>query len=178
MCTPQWSHHRSGARSSCRITTFDFRWQYTNRSLSLPSLCTLSGHLFTIHATNFNIYVKDIAYVYGTPPPTSTHQVYGMTVSLDFSMCWRSDNATISIPHSLQLNLVLFCFMNVSPFPVNIRLYASYTCFPHIKPGVHIINLVLWMFVWSPTISNMLSTAVSVVCTHMGLLSAMRPSST
>ena len=76
----------------------------------------------------------------------------------------REDPDIVSL-HSAQLNLVLFRSQKAEPSPVALLLYASAPCWNQINPGAKTIDLVFLRFVWSPTLSNIVTMAVRVVCT-------------
>ena len=78
-------------------------------------------------------------------------------------------------PHSSQLTLFFFCLRNVSPSPIPLLLYATVPCWPQMKPRLHTIALVLPIFFCSPTLSNILTISVVVICTHKGFCPAMWP---
>ena len=52
--------------------------------------------------------------------------------------------------HSVQLTRVFFQYLNVSPSPVSLHLYAVSPHFPRMNPGVHTIALVLSMLSFLP----------------------------
>ena len=58
-----------------------------------------------------------------------------------------------------------------------ILLYADTPSYFHMNPGVNVIALILPRFICSLTHSKILTTSVSVICTHMELWPDMRPSS-
>ena len=151
MCIPYWLHRGSGIGTFYRISIMDFQCMYMKLSLSLTGLYALSGNPSTSHAADFNTHEKDTTYVSGPPPPTSTPWVCVMTLPWDLSMWWRSDDADIVAPHYLQFTLVLFLYINVSPYYVALRLYISSTFFPHMKPEVKKIEFIFPRFVCRPT---------------------------
>ena len=89
-----------------------------------------------------------------------------MTIPWVRSMWWRSDDADIVIPYSLHIILVFFCSLNVDPSHVDLHLYGNTPCCPQINTGVHTIDLVLPRFVYSHTLSKVLTTTARVVFTH------------
>ena len=177
MCIPQWSYRGIGVGPSCRIAIFAFQCRYIECSLILPGLCDLSGNPSTWHATDFNTHGKDTTYFSGPPPPPSAPRVRGMTITWALSMWWQSDNAVIVVLHSSQLTLVFFHYLKLAPSPYSLCFYVATSCSPHTNHGVHTIALVLPRLVCSPTLSNILTTAISVVCTQIGLRPDMRPPS-
>ena len=178
MCIPQWSHCGRGVGISCRISIFAFQLRYIKCSLSLPELYVLAGHPSIGHATDFNNRGKETMYVSGPPPTTSTPKVCGMNILWTRSMWWRSDNTDIVTPHSLKLTLVFFCYLNVIPYLFSLHLYSTTPCCPYMNPGVNAIYSVLPRFVCSTTLSNILTTTVSVVCNQMGVWPDIQPFST
>ena len=151
------------------ISTFDFQCLYMKLPLILPGLFALEGHPSTGHSTYFNICRKDTTYVSVPPLPTYTPQFCGMTIPCDLSMWRRREYSVISPPHSAQLTLVLFRFLNVAPTPVALLLYSVYPCCTQTNPDVHTIALVLPRF----ASKKLLTMAVRVVCTQIGFLPAI-----
>ena len=140
----------------------------------LPRLCELAGHPSTRHATNIRTHGNDTTYVYHPSPLNSTPWVCVMNFPWVLSMwCW-SDYAIIITPHYSQLTLVLFLSLNVSPSPIAHHLYVASPCCTQIYPGVNTIAFFLSMFLCRPNISNMRMSTVSIFCTHMGFLPAIR----
>ena len=124
MCIPQWLHHGSRVGTSYKITTLAFLGQYMKCYLSLRS--TFISFIFTcrLNEMKVNTLGKDITYVSGTPPPTSTPQVRGTNTLWDISMWWRSDKYSNDLHHSLQLTLVFFRSLSMTPYPVALCLYV------------------------------------------------------
>ena len=70
---------------------------------------------------------------------------------------YRREEAVIVSPRSEQCTLVLFISRKIGPSPVAYRLYTLAPCCSQMNPGVHITALVLFRFVFKPTLSNMLT---------------------
>ena len=145
--------------------------------LSLPGLFPITGHPSTGHAINFSTRVKKTTYFSIPPPPTSTPRICFRTIPCGHSILWHSDDCDIAPLHSLQPTLFLFRSQNVSLSPIALLLYAADPNFPQMKPGLNTIALVLPNLFCSPTLSKILTTAVSVAWTYMGLRPTMWQSS-
>ena len=146
-------------------------------ALILPVFFALDGHPSIGHATAFSTHGKYTLYVFGPPPPMYTPLFYGRNIPVVFSMWPRREYVAIALPHSLQLTLVLFCSQKVAPPPVAFLLYDYFPCWTQYNPRVNIISLVLPSFVWSLTLSNILTISSRVTWTQMGLRLAIWPSS-
>ena len=141
--------------------------------LSIPGLFAFSGNPSNLHTTKFSTHGKDTAYVSAHLCRRLPPRVCGMTIPCVLSMQWRSDDAVIAAPHSLKLSLVFFRYQNVTPSPVVILLYSAVPCCTQMKTGVYTIDLVILRFVRSPTLSDILTTAVRIIWTQMGLHTSM-----
>ena len=110
------------------------------------------------------------------PPPVSTSQVWKKLLPWVISILFLNEDYTIIALHLLMLNPVQFHSQNVVPSPIARRLYASCPIYPHMKPGLQVIDLVLHRFVYSLNRSNIQIGIFSIYCTHMGFLPMMSPS--
>ena len=108
-------------------------------------------------------------YVSGPPPLASTPLLCVRNIPCDLYMWWRREDAAILPPHSAQLNLVIFLYQKVAHSPAALLLYADVPCFSQMNPGVYTIALFFPRFFWISTLSNILTMAVRVVFTHVGL---------
>ena len=68
--------------------------------------------------------------------------------------------------HVLQLTLVFIRSLKGYPSPVARILYANFTHFPQMNPGMHTTALVLSRFVSIPIRRNIVTVMVRVSCTH------------
>ena len=93
-------------------------------------------------------------------------------------MRWESSDPTATyFPQSPQLTLSLFLSLNVGPYTVMRRPYASSDRFPAAVHGLHVMLTVLPVFVLSPTLSNSPTSCVNAHCSHWGPDDASMPSS-
>ena len=143
MRIPHWLHCRIGVGCSFIIAVLDFQCMYMKCSLSLNGLCALSVHPYTGYTTDFNTCDNDTTYVSVTTPPTSTPRVCVMNNPLDLSVWWRSENAATVSPHSSQIALFIYLYLNVPPSTSAFCRYAASPCCPQMNPGVQTIILCL-----------------------------------
>ena len=100
-------------------------------------------------------------YVFVPPPTSYTPLVWGTQMPWIRSMCVFRYEATTVILHSVQLTRVFFQYLNVSPSPVSLHLYAVSPHFPRMNPGVHTIAFVLSMLSSNPILRNLATITVS-----------------
>ena len=164
---PQLGHRDNGVGPYCSIVTLYFNGLCMKFFRSLPSLCTLSNHPSTGHATDIRTHGNDTTYISALPNPKSTPQVCVVYFLWVLYMWYQSDDAVIVDPHSSQLTHVLFLSLNIPPSPIACRFYAASPCCPHMNPGVHTITFVFPRFLYRLALSNMGTSAGSLFCTQL-----------
>ena len=138
---------------------------------------SLSMHPSTGYSTNFSTRGKETTYVYGPLPLMSTPLICGRTIPGVLSMWLCRDYATIFPPALLATQPGFLPFPKHGPLSCLSPFVCCCTLLNPNEPWVHTIALVLPRFFRSPTLSNILITSVSVVCTQMVLHPSMWQSS-
>ena len=111
------------------------------------------------------------------PPPIYISFICGVLLLFCLSLCPIKDDASTVNPHTVQLTLVHFLFLNVTPSPVSLSLCAASLHFPQMYPGVHTKAFVFSRFLSCPTRQKISTDTVRVSCTQIWSLTHILPSS-
>ena len=173
MCMPQFGHCGNEYGPSCRIITWSFQCLYIFVFHSLPGVLALARHPSTRNATELSTRVKYTMYVYLPPPSVSIYQVCTRRLLWMISMWCRSEDAAIVMPHSPKLTLVHLHYQKLASLPIAHHFYAYFSSCPHMRTGVHVMDLVFPRLIYSPIRSSIRTSFVSAPCTQMGFLPAI-----
>ena len=170
-------HIFSSSCTYCIIFTLDFQCIYMKFYLSLPGLFYLARHTSTGHSIKLNTHGKDATFVSSTPLPTST-LCYVTGIFHVTSTCGDRGRMPSLPPNSLCTTYPGFLLLLKSrPFSFRSPHVRRCTLLAPNEPwSAHHCFGIVQVF-WSPTLSNILTMTVRVVCNHMLLRTDIQPSS-